>query len=220
MKSLPLRGKKILITAGPTYEAIEPVRFIGNHSSGKMGYALADVAANLGAEVILISGPSSQPMDNPYIKLIRVVSAKEMYDVSHTYFGDCDVAILSAAVADYRPKTIASQKIKKEVDTLEIQLEKTDDILASLGKLKDKQLLVGFALETENELENAKRKLNKKNLDLIVLNSLNDPGAGFRTNTNKVTLITRDNKVIPFTVKPKTEVANDILQHIIQQLHA
>ena len=220
MKSLPLRGKKILITAGPTYEAIDPVRFIGNHSSGKMGYALADVAANLGAEVILISGPSSQPMDNPYIKLIRVVSAKEMYDVSHTYFGDCDVAILSAAVADYRPKTIASQKIKKEVDTLEIQLEKTDDILASLGKLKDKQLLVGFALETENELENAKRKLNKKNLDLIVLNSLNDPGAGFRTNTNKVTLITRDNKVIPFTVKPKTEVANDILQHIIQQLHA
>ena len=220
MKSLPLRGKKILITAGPTYEAIDPVRFIGNHSSGKMGYALADVAANLGAEVILISGPSSQPMDNPYIKLIRVVSAKEMYDVSHTYFGDCDVAILSAAVADYRPKTIASQKIKKEDDTLVIQLEKTDDILASLGKLKDKQLLVGFALETENELENAKRKLNKKNLDLIVLNSLNDPGAGFRTNTNKVTLITRDNKVIPFTVKPKTEVANDILQHIIQQLDA
>ena len=220
MKSLPLRGKKILITAGPTYEAINPVRFIGNHSSGKMGYALADVAANLGAEVILISGPSSQPMDNPYIKLIRIVSAKEMYDVSHTYFGDCDVAILSAAVADYRPKAIASQKIKKEDDTLLIQLEKTDDILASLGKLKDKQFLVGFALETENELENAKRKLNKKNLDLIVLNSLNDPGAGFRTNTNKVTLITRDNKVIPFTVKPKTEVANDILQHIIQQLHA
>jgi phosphopantothenoylcysteine decarboxylase/phosphopantothenate--cysteine ligase len=220
MKSLPLRGKKILITAGPTYEAIDPVRFIGNHSSGKMGYALADVAANLGAEVILISGPSSQPMDNPYIKLIRIVSAKEMYDVSHTYFGDCDVAILSAAVADYRPKAIASQKIKKEDDTLLIQLEKTDDILASLGKLKDKQFLVGFALETENELENAKRKLNKKNLDLIVLNSLNDPGAGFRTNTNKVTLITRDNKVIPFTVKPKTEVANDILQHIIQQLHA
>lgn len=220
MKSLPLRGKKILITAGPTYEAIDPVRFIGNHSSGKMGYALADVAANLGAEVILISGPSSQPMDNPYIKLIRIVSAKEMYDVSHTYFGDCDVAILSAAVADYRPKAIASQKIKKEDDTLLIQLEKTDDILASLGKLKDKQFLVGFALETESELENAKRKLNKKNLDLIVLNSLNDPGAGFRTNTNKVTLITRDNKVIPFTVKPKTEVANDILQHIIQQLHA
>jgi phosphopantothenoylcysteine decarboxylase/phosphopantothenate--cysteine ligase len=220
MKSLPLRGKKILITAGPTYEAIDPVRFIGNHSSGKMGYALADVAANLGAEVILISGPSSQPIDNPYIKLIRIVSAKEMYDVSHTYFGDCDVAILSAAVADYRPKAIASQKIKKEDDTLLIQLEKTDDILASLGKLKDKQFLVGFALETENELENAKRKLNKKNLDLIVLNSLNDPGAGFRTNTNKVTLITRDNKVIPFTVKPKTEVANDILQHIIQQLHA
>lgn len=220
MKSLPLRGKKILITAGPTYEAIDPVRFIGNHSSGKMGYALADVAANLGAEVILISGPSSQPMDNPYIKLIRIVSAKEMYDVSHTYFGDCDVAILSAAVADYRPKAIASQKIKKEDDTLLIQLEKTDDILASLGKLKDKQFLVGFALETENELENAKRKLNKKNLDLIVLNSLNDPGAGFRTNTNKVTLITRDNKVIPFTVKPKTEVANDLIQHIIQQLHA
>lgn len=220
LKSLPLRGKKFLITAGPTYEAIDPVRFIGNHSSGKMGYALADVTASLGAEVILISGPSSEPMDNPYIKLIRVVSAKEMYDVSHTYFGDCDVAILSAAVADYRPKAVSSQKIKKEDDTLLIQLEKTDDILASLGARKDKQFLVGFALETENELENAKRKLNKKNLDLIVLNSLNDQGAGFKTNTNKVTLITRDNKVIPFTVKPKTEVANDILQHIIQQLHA
>lgn len=220
LKSLPLRGKKFLITAGPTYEAIDPVRFIGNHSSGKMGYALADVAASLGAEVILISGPSSEPMDNPYIKLIRVVSAKEMYDVSHTYFGDCDVAILSAAVADYRPKAVSSQKIKKEDDTLLIQLEKTDDILASLGARKDKQFLVGFALETENELENAKRKLNKKNLDLIVLNSLNDKGAGFKSDTNKVTLIDKDNKMLSFDVKPKKEVAMDIVQYIIKDLHA
>lgn len=220
LKSLPLRGKKVMITAGPTYEAIDPVRFIGNHSSGKMGYAIAQTAANMGAQVTLISGPTSLKIDDTLINIIPVVSAKEMFEISHTYFSECDIAILSAAVSDYRPKMVKDHKIKKEDDLTSISLEKTEDILESLGKLKDKQILVGFALETENELENAKRKLIKKNLDLIVLNSLNDQGAGFRLDTNKVTLITRDNKVIPFGVKPKKEVANDLIQHIIEQLHA
>ncbi|MEM7087007.1 MAG: bifunctional phosphopantothenoylcysteine decarboxylase/phosphopantothenate--cysteine ligase CoaBC [Bacteroidota bacterium] len=217
---LPLRGKQFLITAGPTYEAMDPVRFIGNHSSGKMGYAIAKVAARLGASVTLVSGPTSLEMNDPFVELVRVTSAKEMYDAAHKVFGTSDVAILSAAVADYRPATIANQKIKKKDSELTIQLEKTDDILASLGKLKQRQFLVGFALETQNELENAKTKLQKKNLDLIVLNSLNDQGAGFGTDTNKVTFITRDNKVIPFEVKSKQEVADDILQHIIIQLDA
>ncbi|PKA81894.1 phosphopantothenoylcysteine decarboxylase/phosphopantothenate--cysteine ligase [Ulvibacter sp. MAR_2010_11] len=220
LKSLPLRGKKIVITAGPTYEAIDPVRFIGNHSSGKMGYALAEASADVGAEVVLISGPSSLHLENNLVKVLHVTSAKEMYDAAHAYFDNCDIAILSAAVADYRPVQVAAQKIKKKDSTLTLSLEKTDDILASLGNIKKKQFLVGFALETENELENAKTKLKKKNLDLIVLNSLNDKGAGFKTDTNKVTLVTKDNKVIPFSVKPKTEVAKDILQHIIKQLHA
>ena len=220
LKSLPLRGKKVMITAGPTYEAIDPVRFIGNHSSGKMGYAIAQTAANMGAQVTLISGPTSLKIDDPLIDIIPVISAKEMFEISHTYFRECDIAILSAAVSDYRPRMVKEQKIKKEDDLTSISLEKTEDILESLGKLKDKQFLVGFALETENELDNAKRKLIKKNLDLIVLNSLNDQGAGFRLDTNKVTLITRDNKVIPFGVKPKKEVANDLIQHIIEQLHA
>ena len=217
---LPLRGKQFLITAGPTYEAMDPVRFIGNHSSGKMGYAIAAAAAQLGASVTLVSGPSSLEMNHSGVQLVRVTSAKEMYDAAHEVYEACDVAILSAAVADYRPATVANQKIKKKDSELTIQLEKTDDILASLGKLKQQQFLVGFALETQNELENAKTKLQKKNLDLIVLNSLNDKGAGFGTDTNKVTFITRDNKVIPFEVKSKQEVANDILQHIIIQLDA
>jgi len=217
---LPLRGKQFLITAGPTYEAMDPVRFIGNHSSGKMGYAIAKAAAQLGASVTLVSGPTSLEMNHSLVHLVRVTSAKEMYDASHEVYETSDVAILSAAVADYRPATIAHQKIKKKDTELTIQLEKTDDILASLGALKQQQFLVGFALETQNELENAKTKLQKKNLDLIVLNSLNDKGAGFGTDTNKVTFITRDNKVIPFEVKSKQEVAEDILQHIIIQLDA
>ena len=220
LEKLPLKGKKILITAGPTFEAIDPVRFIGNHSSGKMGYALAEVAASLGAQVTLISGPVSLTITNSFIKVINITSAKEMYEETHNYFNDCDIAILSAAVADFSPKEKALQKIKKKEDTLVIEFEKTKDILASLGEIKKDKFLVGFALETENELENAKTKLKKKNLDLIVLNSLNDKGAGFRTNTNKVTLITKDNKVYPFEVKPKKEVAIDILQHIIKQLYA
>ena len=220
LDQLPLKGKKILITAGPTYEAIDPVRFIGNHSSGKMGYAIAEAAAILGAEVFLVSGPTSLQVAIPGIHLHKVTSANEMYDAAHQYYENSDVAILSAAVADYRPKNVASQKIKKKEGELHIELEKTEDILASLGKTKQQQFLVGFALETQNELENAKRKLEKKNLDLIVLNSLNDKGAGFGTNTNKVTFITRDNKVIPFEVKDKKEVAYDILQHIIDHINA
>ncbi|MEL6812228.1 MAG: bifunctional phosphopantothenoylcysteine decarboxylase/phosphopantothenate--cysteine ligase CoaBC, partial [Bacteroidota bacterium] len=210
-RKLPLKGKRILITAGPTYEAIDPVRFIGNHSSGKMGYAIAKVASELGAEVTLVSGPTSLSMDHPLVDLVMVTSAQEMYEAVHRVFGATDVAILSAAVADYRPAAIADQKIKKKEGTLEIRLEKTKDILASLGEIKQGQFLVGFALETQNELENAKTKLQKKNLDLIVLNSLNDKGAGFGTDTNKVTFITRDNKVIPFEVKSKQDVAKDIL---------
>ena len=220
LKSLPLRGKKVLLTAGPTFEAIDPVRFIGNHSSGKMGYALATVAASLGAEVVLVSGPVSLLIEDSMVKVVSVSSAEQMYDAVHEFYNDCDVAILSAAVADYRPKEVASEKIKKKESTLTLQLEKTKDILASLGAIKQNQFLVGFALETENELENAKTKLKKKNLDLIVLNSLRDRGAGFGRDTNKVTLITKDNKVIPFPVKNKKEVAKDILTHIIDQVHA
>ncbi len=220
LKALPLRGKKFLITAGPTYEAIDPVRFIGNHSSGKMGFALAEASANLGAEVTLITGPVSLHLTNNFIKIVNVTSAQEMYNETHNYFKDCDVAILSAAVSDFRPVEVASQKINKKEDTISLKLKKTKDILESLGKIKEDKLLVGFALETQNELENAKTKLNKKNLDLIVLNSLSDKGAGFKTDTNKVTLITRNNKIHSFQVKPKKEVADDILQHIIKQLHA
>jgi phosphopantothenoylcysteine decarboxylase/phosphopantothenate--cysteine ligase len=220
LKSLPLREKKILITAGPTYEALDPVRFIGNHSSGKMGYALAETAADLGAEVILISGPVSLHLAHNLVEVIPVISAKEMFDAVHAHFSKCNIAILSAAVADFRPVNVSDQKIKKKEETLVLQLERTQDILASIGKNKQDQFLVGFALETENELENAKTKLKKKNLDLIVLNSLNDSGAGFKTDTNKVTLITKGNKVLPFQVKSKKEVAIDILEHIILEINA
>jgi phosphopantothenoylcysteine decarboxylase/phosphopantothenate--cysteine ligase len=220
LNAMPLRGKKILITAGPTYEAIDPVRFIGNHSSGKMGFAIAEAAASLGAEVILVSGPVSIRTDHSNVELISVTSAEEMYKACMDHFTDSDIAILSAAVADYRPAIVASEKIKKKDSELHIKLEKTKDILASLGEAKKDQFLVGFALETENEIENAKTKLKKKNLDLIVLNSLRDKGAGFKGDTNKVTLIDKDNKEHPFSVKPKTEVARDILDFIIDKLHA
>src|SRR5690606_27102583 len=192
LNKLPLKGKKILITAGPTYEAIDPVRFIGNHSSGKMGFEIAKAAANLGAEVVLISGPTHETISHNLIRVVRVVSADDMYYETHTYFKDMDVAILSAAVADFKPTEVSSQKIKKTSSTLTLELEKTKDILASLGVIKTHQLLVGFALETQNEIENAKDKLKRKNLNLIVLNSLNDAGAGFKGDTNKVTFI--DNK--------------------------
>ena len=212
---LPLRGKKILVTAGPTYEAIDPVRFIGNHSSGKMGFDIAESAANYGAEVILISGPTHLNTINPVVNLIRVTSAKEMYDACHEHFNSVDVAICAAAVADYKPKFVAEQKVKKEEATLTIELEKTQDILASLGKIKQNQFLIGFALETENEIENAKLKIQKKNLDLIVLNSLQDEGAGFGKATNKITFIDKDFIVELMDLKSKELVANDIMNKVI-----
>ena len=219
-KKLPLLGKKIIITAGPTYEAIDPVRFIGNHSSGKMGFDLAQSAANFGASVILISGPSHFSIENNLVQLIRVVSAQEMYEQCHKYFATSDVFICAAAVADYKPKNSAVNKIKKSEDTLSIELEKTKDILASLGSIKKNQFLIGFALETENEIENAKLKVQKKNLDLIVLNSLQDKGAGFGSLTNKVTFIDKDFKVEPMELKSKEAVADDILNKIIARYDA
>jgi len=219
-RQLPLKGKKILITAGPTYEAIDPVRFIGNHSSGKMGFDIAESAANQGAEVILISGPSHLNVSNSKINLIRVVSAQEMYEACHQYFNAVDVAICAAAVADYRPSHVADQKIKKTEDHFSIELEKTTDILASLGEIKKQQFLIGFALETQNEIENAKLKIQKKNLDLIVLNSLQDEGAGFGKSTNKVTFIDKDNHIEAMELKSKEAVAQDIINKIIAHYHA
>ena len=212
---LPLKGKNILITAGPTYEAIDPVRFIGNHSSGKMGFDIASSAANLGASVVLISGPTHCEATNSLIKVIPVVSAQEMYDACHHYYAAADVVIAAAAVADYRPKTVALQKIKKSNDDFTIEMEKTKDILASLGQIKENQFLIGFALETENEIENAKLKIQKKNLDLIVLNSLQDKGAGFGKNTNKVTFIDKFFTVEAMELKSKEAVADDILNKVI-----
>ncbi|WP_339918127.1 bifunctional phosphopantothenoylcysteine decarboxylase/phosphopantothenate--cysteine ligase CoaBC [Yeosuana marina] len=220
LEKSPLKGKKVLITAGPTYEAIDPVRFIGNHSSGKMGFEIAKSSANLGAEVILISGPTHQKVSHSFIKVIPVVSAQDMYDAVHQYFETSDIAILSAAVADFKPKEVALQKIKKKESTLTLKLEKTKDILASLGSIKKQQFLVGFALETNNELENAKAKLKAKNLNLIVLNSLNDKGAGFKTETNKVTFIDDTDTISEFQLKSKTDVAKDLLNEIIKQINA
>jgi phosphopantothenoylcysteine decarboxylase/phosphopantothenate--cysteine ligase len=215
---LPLRGKKVLVTAGPTYEAIDPVRFIGNYSSGKMGFEIANAAANLGAEVILISGPTHQQIKHSFVKRIDVVSADDMYDQAHKYFNEVDIALLSAAVADYKPKNVAHQKIKKKDSSLAMELAPTKDILASLGFIKKHQFLVGFALETNNEIENAKNKLQRKNLDLIVLNSLQDKGAGFATNTNKITIIDKDLNEKPFELKSKAAVAKDIINEIISRI--
>ena len=216
---LPLKGKKILITAGPTYEAIDPVRFIGNHSSGKMGFDIAKSAANLGASVILVTGPTHFTVNHSLIHLVKVTSAQEMYDACHQYYNVVDVAIAAAAVADYRPKNIAEQKIKKTADNFVIELEKTKDILLSLGEAKKQQFLIGFALETENEIENAKAKIQKKNLDLIVLNSLQDEGAGFQKMTNKVTFIDKDFKIEPMELKSKEAVADDILNKVIAHFY-
>ena len=218
LSKLPLKGKKVLITAGPTYEAIDPVRFIGNHSSGKMGFEIAKAAANFGAEVFLISGPSHQQVSHSLINRVDVVSAEDMYEASHKYFPEVDIAILSAAVADYKPKNVEQQKIKKKDATLSLELTATKDILASLGAIKNKQFLVGFALETNNELENATHKLKKKNLDAIVLNSLQDKGAGFATNTNKITIIDKNLNIKPFELKSKELVAVDILNEIITKI--
>ncbi|MCO6175768.1 bifunctional phosphopantothenoylcysteine decarboxylase/phosphopantothenate--cysteine ligase CoaBC [Flavobacterium sp. NRK F10] len=220
LQKLPLRNKRVLVTAGPTYEAIDPVRFIGNHSSGKMGFDIAQKAAEKGAEVILVSGPTHLQLDNSQVKIVRVQSAQEMYDACHEYFDSVDVAVAAAAVADYRPKIVADQKIKKNDATFNIELEKTKDILASLGENKKHQLLVGFALETENEIEHAKQKIQKKNLDLIVLNSLNDSGAGFGHATNKVTFIDAQFNIQAMELKSKEEVAQDIINKILEIQHA
>lgn len=210
-------GKKILITAGPTYENIDPVRFIGNHSSGKMGFDLAKEAAKRGAEVTLISGPSSQKTDDKNIDVYRVTSAQEMFDEVFKHYENTDIAIMSAAVADYTPKVKATEKIKKNEQELTIELIKNKDILRTMGEKKTHQLLVGFALETQNEEENAKGKLVKKNLDMIVLNSLRDEGAGFANATNKIKIFTPTEEQ-SFTLKSKEEVARDILNFIAQKL--
>jgi len=220
ISKLPLRDKKVLITAGPTFEAIDPVRFIGNHSSGKMGYAIADQAANLGAQVILISGPSNEKISNSSIKKIDVTTAEQMYVACQFYFTDMDIAIFSAAVADYAPVNVASQKIKKKDASLSIELKPTKDILGAMGRIKKDQFLVGFALETNDGIKNAKSKLKKKNLDLIVLNTLQDKGAGFKTDTNKVTIIDKNENITTFELKSKTEVAQDIFDEIIKKLDA
>jgi phosphopantothenoylcysteine decarboxylase/phosphopantothenate--cysteine ligase len=215
-------GKKVLITAGPTYEAIDPVRFIGNHSSGLMGIEIARAFADQGADVTLVLGPSNISPNRNNIKLLPVTSAKEMYDAVMTFFPKTDIAVLSAAVADFRPETAADQKIKKnpDNDTLTLKLVKTDDILKSVGSKKtDNQVVVGFALETENGMDNAKKKLHTKNIDLIVLNEMNESGVGFKTKTNKVSIITKDDKVTEFDLKPKNEVALDVLDAIYQYMN-
>ncbi len=210
-----LKSKKVLISAGPTYEAIDPVRFIGNHSSGKMGFALAEELISKGAEVYLVAGPVGINTPKGIAKRIDVKSAIEMYDTCHSLFNDMDITIMAAAIADFTPKNIASQKIKKGNKVPEIDLIPTKDVLYSLGKIKNKeQLLIGFALETENEVENAVKKLVKKNLDLIVLNSMNDLGAGFGVETNKITLIDKENNISSYSLKTKKDVAKDIVEKI------
>ncbi len=207
-----LQGKTILVTAGPTHEAIDPVRFLGNRSTGKMGVAIAEELAQRGATVHLVLGPSNLKPTHTNINCVRVTSAQEMYEASSQLYPNCEAGILAAAVADYRPRVVADKKIKKKAGDMHIELERTPDIAAALGKTKKEgQLLVGFALETNNELENAKGKLERKNFDFIVLNSLNDKGAGFKHDTNKVSLIYKDNKVQHFELKTKAAVAVDIV---------
>lgn len=214
-----LAKKKVIITAGPTYEKIDPVRFIGNYSSGKMGYALAEECARRGAQVTLISGPVQLKANHPNIQVVQVESAQEMYNATIQIYPQTDAAILCAAVADFTPKHTAEQKIKREKDDLVIQLQPTQDIAATLGKMKkEKQLLVGFALETNDELQNAQNKLQRKNLDFIVLNSLNDKGAGFRCDTNKISIIDKKQKE-EYPLKLKTEVAKDIINRLCKELN-
>lgn len=220
-ESNSLKGKKVLVTAGPTYEAIDPVRFIGNHSSGKMGIALAQQLRNRGADVSLILGPVNQAFDESGIRIKRVQSAAQMYEACAAEFLNSDIGIMSAAVADYTPMVRADQKIKKDEGTLQIELTRTVDILKSLGSMKRPgQVLVGFALETENELENARAKLTRKNADMIVLNSLQDAGAGFGHDTNKITILHRDGTVREFETKSKAEVASDIIDTLIEKHYA
>ena len=222
LKGLPLQGKKVMITAGPTHEALDPVRFLGNRSTGTMGFALANTAASLGAEVMLITGPTHLTTNHSRIKTIPIVTAEEMYAAAKTYFAEVAIFISAAAVADYRPKTVATQKLKKvgNEEGMFLELERTTDILAALGAQKTNQYVVGFALESQNGLENAKAKLTKKNLDAIVLNSLEDDGAGFGAGTNKITLIHKNSEIKTFGTKPKDAVAADIWSEIIAKIDA
>ena len=215
---LPLSDKIVLITAGPTYEPIDPVRFIGNRSSGKMGCELALNFANKGANVILVLGPSNENPIHENITIKRVESAKEMYIESLSVFESSHIVIAAAAVSDYKPLNKLNQKYKKKFGTPEIVLQETKDILADMGKAKKEQFLVGFALETNNEIENAKSKLVQKNLDLVVMNSLNDDGACFESDTNKVTIFSKDNKMHKFELKSKQDVANDIVDLILKEI--
>ena len=212
---LPLKNKKVLITAGPTIEEIDPVRFISNHSTGKMGYSLAKEAINLGADVTLISGPSNIDLPSNKIKLVKIKSSDEMLQKTLSFFDDSDIVIMSAAVSDYKPLEFSEKKLKKDNKELNIKLKKTQDILFELGKIKSEQFLVGFALENENEFENAKKSFLNKNLDLIILNSLNDEGAGFGYETNKVSIINSKKEVFNYDLKKKSAVAKDIFNHII-----
>ena len=219
LKKKTLKGKQALVTAGPTFEAIDPVRFIGNRSTGKMGLAIAEKLADEGAKVNLILGPSKLETNHPNITVTRIQSAHEMYTAAEKLFPESDITVLSAAVADYRPGKVANSKIKKSGENLELKLERTIDIAASLGKVKKQhQIIVGFALETDNELENAKGKLERKNFDFIVLNSLNDKGAGFAHDTNKITIVGKGNKIQHFELKSKKKVAADIVENIISIL--
>ena len=213
-KSLPLTGKNILITAGPTYEKIDPVRFIGNYSSGKMGFALAEECARRGAHVKLVAGPVAIQAKHENIQRIDVESGEEMYQAAVQHFPDCDAAILCAAVADYRPAEQADKKLKREADDLLLRLVPTRDIAAELGRMKsNEQVLVGFALETNDEETNAQKKLEKKNLDFIVLNSLQNKGTCFRSDENQITIISRNGK-IEYPKKPKKDVASDIIDNL------
>jgi len=213
------KGKTVLLTAGPTHEPIDPVRFIGNHSTGKMGYALAECFAQRGAKVQLVSGPTNLRTHHANIEVVAVTTADEMYRAVLKYAEAADVWVFAAAVADYRPKTMADKKIKKDGDELTIELVKNVDIASALGKQKKEwQFSVGFALETHNESANAREKLRKKNLNMIVLNSLNDPGAGFAHDTNQVTII-EENATHSFELKPKSELAQDIVNLIWERLH-
>jgi len=216
-----LEGKTVVITGGPTYETIDPVRFIGNHSSGKTGVLLAEECANRGAKVILVLGPSKQSTTHPNITLINIKSAQQMLDAVQLHWKNSDIGIFSAAVADYRPSHPADSKIKKKDDKLTIELIKNPDILHWSGQNKTKeQYLVGFALETDNEIENAKGKVARKNLDLLILNSLNDKGAGFGHDTNKVTFVKPNNNLTNFELKPKSEMAKDIINQIEHDINA
>ncbi|MBP6425989.1 MAG: bifunctional phosphopantothenoylcysteine decarboxylase/phosphopantothenate--cysteine ligase CoaBC [Bacteroidia bacterium] len=216
---LPLKGKKALVTAGPTFEAIDPVRFIGNRSSGKMGYAIAEELATQGADVLLVSGPGNLSVINSRITRVDIESAEEMLNACMKDFSEKDIIVMSAAVADYKPADVASEKLKKKNNEMPLPLIPTQDILALMGEKKGKnQFIVGFALETENELENAKGKLQKKNLDLVVLNSLKDEGAGFNHDTNKITIIDKKGSEYNFGLKSKQEVAKDLVNLIITNI--